>query len=44
MGFIHVFCAICIFVYQETQASVEVQAAAGSGSLGGWVRVVDGDQ
>lgn len=44
VGFINVFCAICIFPYQETQASVEVRAAVGSGSLGGWVRVVDGGQ
>ena len=36
VGFINVFCAICIFLYQETQASVEVRAAVGSGSLGGW--------
>lgn len=42
VGFINVFCGICIFLYQETQA--EVRAAEGSGSLGGWVRVVDGGQ
>lgn len=43
-GSIRVFCAICVFLYQETQASVEVRAAVGSGSLGGGVRVGGGDQ
>ena len=34
VGFINIVCAVCIFVYQETQASVRVQAKVGVGYLG----------
>lgn len=50
VGFINIFCAICIFVYQETQASVRVQAKVEVGYLGRvgkrcwWWSVIDESQ